>query len=492
MHDNRFWGPRGPYGPPLREDWYYRCSDIPCHAHVPWEGCPYPPDVCHDPKYHYPPPLPVMGPVPPKPSKCDCEKTEEEKPNNTDDNYTDKTDDKDTTYTLSRDGNNIILTGSDGNVYTVQDRDTVFVLEDGVVTESKLSKDLKDKLNNATWTLEDNSVTEAKLAEAVRAKLNATGSGSSTPANGSITEEMLTDSLKNKLNATGTGVTYTLERDSSDSYVKLKGSDGSESGWRDVILSTWIGQKQIFWVHLSDSLKSYIMGQGVYTYVDGQTFDTNNTPLIAINKANERKNIKVYTPGAYDSSQGINFYECLVGAEGWSVDEEEFDNRPIVETKSVNGKRFFKIRLYAGYTDKDNSAGVANVLLNLAWLPEGSENLKTRTAGDENYTFTYHNTGITQQNKGLFSVKAIVKKEYMKMNNKDVNVIDIEFCEDDVTPVVWHENIYNDGELTTIPENAFTSNGTTFIGVNFDLVATSVYRQNLTIVSVIVEKVSGD
>ena len=78
MHDHRFWGPRGPYGPPLacdRHDWYYCCSDIPCHAHVPWEGCPYPPDVCHDPRYAYPPPLPIMGPVPPgrpEKSKCGC------------------------------------------------------------------------------------------------------------------------------------------------------------------------------------------------------------------------------------------------------------------------------------------------------------------------------------------------------------------------------------------------------------------------------------
>ena len=79
MFDCRFWGPRGAYGAPLacdRHDWYYHCSDIPCHARVPWEGCPYPPDVCHDPKYHYPPPLPVMGPVPPgRPEKsgCGCE-----------------------------------------------------------------------------------------------------------------------------------------------------------------------------------------------------------------------------------------------------------------------------------------------------------------------------------------------------------------------------------------------------------------------------------
>lgn len=78
MFDCRFWGPRGPYGAPLacdRHDWYYCCSDIPCHAHVPWEACPYPPDVCHDPRYAYPPPLPIMGPVPPgrpEKSKCDC------------------------------------------------------------------------------------------------------------------------------------------------------------------------------------------------------------------------------------------------------------------------------------------------------------------------------------------------------------------------------------------------------------------------------------
>lgn len=78
MYDHRFWGPRGPYGPPLacdRHDWYYCCSDISCCAHVPWEACPLPPDVCHDPRYAYPPPLPIMGPVPPgrpEKSKCNC------------------------------------------------------------------------------------------------------------------------------------------------------------------------------------------------------------------------------------------------------------------------------------------------------------------------------------------------------------------------------------------------------------------------------------
>ena len=140
--------------------------------------------------------------------------------------------------------------------------------------------------------------------------------------------------------------------------------------------------------------------------------------------------------------------------------------------------------------DKDNSCGVANVLLNLAYLPAGTANEKTRTTGDNNMTFTYHNTGINQQNKGLFSVKANVKKEYVKMNNTDVNFIDIEFCEDDVTPVVWHENAYNDGEMTAIPSDAFTSIGTTFVGINLDMIMTSVYRQNLSVVSITVERVN--
>ena len=156
MYDHRFWGPRGPYGPPLRHDWYYHHSDIPCHAHVHWEGCPYPPDVCHDPRYVYPPPLPVMGPVPPMPKKkgcdCDCECSCDNENENTTVEDTDSTGyvdgitDTNTTYTLTRSGDNIILTGSDGNTYTVQVKDTT-TIEDGSITEAKLSQDVVNKLN---------------------------------------------------------------------------------------------------------------------------------------------------------------------------------------------------------------------------------------------------------------------------------------------------------------------------------------------------------
>ena len=115
MYDHRFWGPVGPYGAPLREDhWHYHESDIPCYAHVPWEGCPYPPDVCHDPRYAYPPPLPIMAPIVKgkgKDCECDCCKDEQTETNET----TETAETTGVTYTLQKSGNVIKLVGSDGS-----------------------------------------------------------------------------------------------------------------------------------------------------------------------------------------------------------------------------------------------------------------------------------------------------------------------------------------------------------------------------------------
>lgn len=82
---------------------------------------------------------------------------------------TDKDEDHNTTYTLSKDGNTITLTGSDGSTTSVtdSDNDTVFVLEDGSVTTAKLGNSAvtNAKINNG-------AVSEEKLSSAVREKLN--------------------------------------------------------------------------------------------------------------------------------------------------------------------------------------------------------------------------------------------------------------------------------------------------------------------------------
>lgn len=73
------------------------------------------------------------------------------------------------TYTLSKEGSDIILTGSDGTTSSVTDDDTEFTLEDGSVTSAKLGSSAvtNAKINNG-------AVSEEKLAAAVQAKLNAT------------------------------------------------------------------------------------------------------------------------------------------------------------------------------------------------------------------------------------------------------------------------------------------------------------------------------
>ena len=130
---------------------------------------------------------------------------------------TDTDEDHNTTYTLTKSGSTITLTGSDGSTTSVTDADSQFTLEDGTVTTAKLANSAvtRAKINNSavgTDQLGSGAVTEAKIG------------------NGEVTEAKLSTAVQNKLN-TDNDTTYTLTK--SGSTITLTGSDGSTTSVTD-------------------------------------------------------------------------------------------------------------------------------------------------------------------------------------------------------------------------------------------------------------------